>query len=501
VGGQPGGLVVYEVRLTASAAARDFASARRPWAGRYLCLVVTLKLMMGVAERSSFGFGWGLVAACGLLAFSSGSASGRGFARSVPVSAKLAAGAMAINDRGQAAVTYGGGGSVAFSYLDARGRPGGPVPVRVDRPGISMDGSSLALDDRGRAAVGVQYVSGVHIADPMDYHDYSCCLQDAIAQFRFGEPLPVATTVSPPGGGPRQADGFSEALDPPELLFGPFGLTALWEQGSQGGEAPSSGYLAQAYGRFQAPMRSTAITHYFSDTENSAGLNDFILTLGPGARPRAAWTAAPDRLQAATGSRTGRLHRASVCQRVRELSHVAVYDNGLHADAEGDVLLAFHRLYSGRLLISARRPTGRFSAPRVVAVISSLSPTIVAGGHRQFLLLWTDARGHLQAVRGTPFGQWSTPTDLGPSDAYAAAVDKTGSTMILIATTAAHRPRLRQLIAAAHQPFSVARPITAFPPGCHPSSLALTASPNGHALLLAGCEGDSNNYRLSRYAP
>jgi len=465
-------------------------------------VVATVRLCLsGILSR-------GLWALAVLMAFGWGPASAWAAHLSRPVALSgLVQGprVFAVNDRGQVVVVFFDGSRTVLGRVSTDGAVTAVQPLSLDRPSVGVAAASVALDRGGRVAVGLNYDDGAHIVDvrsPNSDKDDPCCLHNAIAAWRLGEQPPVAQTVSGPQP-PYPQQATDQDLSPPEFLFGRSTLTALWDQGYQGQESGSGGHLQQAFGAFAGPLKSNTLTADFSDTANENGIDGYTLTRGPNGLAQATWQVAPDLLQSTAGAPSGRLRRPSNARTIHDLAHLELFVIGLAVDSTGDAVFAYQRANSGKVFLSEGASGQRFSAPRLIARVGHGNTHIVAGGHRQSLLVWSD-QGRAFVQQGTVFGRWKRPQSLGATSGAdpEAFIDANGNSLVVFNRDVGRHFHTAAFVATAARgkPFTHPTQLTSQARNCVPGPEPAT-SPDGHALIPLACGPNSDQLQIVRYSP
>jgi len=427
-------------------------------------------------------------------------ASGGTFSRPVRLpSAPSLVWDFAVNDHGQAVAVEGSEHGALVYPVGRRGHLG--KPWRVELPGGFPGGeTSVALDSRGRIAVGILYYDKTQEAS-REYHGGSgCCQRVAVASWRLGAKPPMAQALSPPQD--AESGNLHHALQVPLLAMGPTALTALWTTGAEAEFEGRSGggevQIEQAFGAYGSPL-STAMV--FAAPKGALMPH---LSLEPNGDPVASWLDEGDELRTVAGSPTGALQPPARAQRAPKLSDPV----GFTSDYEGDTVFSYFSRLSRKtseLRYMTSHDGGLFTRPREVGLTGSEVPvaTVVAGGHRTLLAFWgclglensCTQRGKIGKISGT-FSKAFTPhgTPEGFIDSSARAVIVYDTDYGLYATTA-----------ESGEPLTPSRPFAARLP--HYFQLGaeqdeeppLPTSPNGHAILYF-TNGENEQY-LVRYTP
>lgn len=170
-----------------------------------------------------------------------------------------------------------------------------------------------------------------------------------------------------------------------------------------------------------APAKSRVV---LADTEAELyvltvphGFAYFDLHLEPDGRPVASWIDDEDTIRTVTGSLTGALGRPMRFQHIPKVSEVEVAQAqavGFTHDDKGDTIFAYLTGGLGgpkKLMMMTSADGGPFSRPRQVASLPSETDetSLVAGGHRSLLVLWTHIQRnaeHFEGRRGNVFGNF-----------------------------------------------------------------------------------------------
>ena len=194
--------------------------------------------------------------------------------------------------------------------------------------------------------------------------------------------------IAPPWSEPETVSSPHRFVDAPRVTFGASGRAlAAWtwqDGGAAGTDVASRPPGAAAFGRERRLARG--------------------VVAGPVAygRSRAVVvTLDGRRIAARFGSTTGRFGRTRTIA-----SRANVQGLGLAAGADGTAAATWLE-NRRRVVVSLRRPGGRFGAPRTLATRSVRRVAVAVGARGHVLVTWTDSRGRLHArfkAPGRPFG-------------------------------------------------------------------------------------------------
>ncbi len=263
---------------------------------------------------------------------------------------------------------------------------------------------SIALDKRGRIAVGLIYSD--HLHEPNEYKDVGCCAHVAVVSWQLGARPPAAqilTTSSSPNGNQYGS------IEAPQVVIGPDSVTALWPEGTL---APfdlgiSTAQLYQAYGTFGAPLEITPLA-------NARDIDGLELSQAPDGSPIAGWLQDSKMVRTAAGGLSGEL-----TPRPREQTLPVGEFAGLEGsrpsesslfsdDSEGDIFISYltgnPHASRERLTVQMSHRAGPFGRPRVLARPRHLSfapAGLVSGGRGRLLAWWECAPGprHCERMR------------------------------------------------------------------------------------------------------
>jgi hypothetical protein len=410
----------------------------------------------------------------------------------------------ALNDRGQAIASPGG--SLLYP-VSSSGRLGSPWRLAVPG-GFPASIGSIALDARGRVAVGATYDDRNY--EPLGPQDAGCCEHVAAASWLFGARPPTAqilsTTATP--------FGYSEGtLGHPQVSIGSRAVTVLWA-GENVPQFPegSSADLDEAFGAFGGPLATARVLRV------RPGIGAIHLGQAANGTPLAAWFEQPNRLRTARGARSGKLMLAGPA-RILPISEDDE-TQAFSSDFSGDTFFSYRsgdiEAPTQRWMVSASRrgqPFGRSRQIARVGLAANTPPALVAGGRGRLLATWEcPARTHrCRGMRGRSidiFGRLDAAFRVGAQPR--ALIDAQGRTEILYR----RGPSVYALAAKPGRSFG--RPQRVSPPGRRCTlglgveeaqqevQAPLAVSPGGASLFYLTCrEGHSAKKQqlLVRYTP
>ena len=375
------------------------------------------------------------------------------------------------------------------------------MPWEMTLPGSFGGGeASVALDSRGRIAVGVIY---------SDNTGQECCARAAIASWMLGSKPPTAQPLSPPQN--AETGSLHHALQAPLLVIGRSAITALWTVGSEREREGKSGgevQIYQAFGHFGGPLH---VAKVFTAPD---GVSLPHLGLEPDGDPVASWLDDTDKIRTVTGSQSGRRGRPAPAQRAPQFSEAVGFTN----DDEGDTIFSYwSRLSEDTVELRYMTSTdgSRFTRPKEIGLTSSKEggtiigfATVLAGGHHTLVALWSCSgggtpecayyQGRIGSVSGSSWKAFGTRIFGKPPEGF---VDSRGRVVIvydalsegLFAITANPGE-------SPGPPRRFASPLRYYLPGTGADEEPpLPTSPNGHAILYF-TNGENEQY-LVRYTP
>jgi hypothetical protein len=411
--------------------------------------------------------------------------------------------------KGAVVVQLGRSGRIAHSWLVKA-----PIHTEWVDPYV-------ALGDRGRIAVGILYADSQQEPSHEYHGGPGCCDHVAIASWKLGERPPVAQAVSPPL---TAATGTTHQPYPPILMtIAGSTVTALWARGYQPEYLePEEGQLEEAFGRVGKPLQTAKLL------TAPRGFAYLDLHLEPDGRPVVSWIDDGDTIRTVTGSLTGALSTPVHFQHIPTVSETNIAQAqavGFTHDDEGDTTFAY---ISGnpegpqKLLMMTSTYGSPFSRPREVASLPRETDraSIVAGGHRSLLALWTYTRGsteHIEYRRGSAFGSFGRQFQIETTPYTGAGgtgfIDSYGRAVLIQPDAVAHHSshfELDAFTAQQNSPFAHRQQIAPMLRDCGLNLgetigiQPIATSPNGRAVFYATCEyGSHQEYSqyLIRYTP
>lgn len=427
----------------------------------------------------------------------------------------------AVNNRGEAVGVHASAAGAVVVQLNRSGRISRSWLVRAPIHTEWVD-PYVALGDRGRIAVGILYDDGQQESGQGYHSGPGCCDHIAIASWKLGERPPVAQAVSPPL---TAATGIAHQPAPPILMtIGSSTVTALWERGYEPEYSePEEAQIEEAFGQVGKPLQTAkllTVPHGFVDLD---------LHLEPDGRPVASWVDDSDTLRTITGSLTGALGTPRRFQHIPKVSETGTPPAeaiGFTHDDEGDTIFAYRAgpLESRQKLMTMTSADGSlFSRPREVTLLppETLEASLVAGGRRSVLALWTHTQGnteHFEARRGGVFDSFNRQFQIWATSYFGSAVtasfiDSQGRSVVIQRGPVTHHPNAFELdafTARLNGPFGRPQRIAPMLRNCglnegeesHIQPIA--TSPDGRAVFYLTCEEGSRqrgSQYLIRYTP
>jgi hypothetical protein len=422
----------------------------------------------------------------------------------------------AVNDRGEGGAVRGSEESPLFYALQGGG-VASPVPLPIPRkfrlPFPSQD-RSIAIDPRGRVAVGLVLDDGTEAPSNVEHGSAGCCGRAAIVSWQLGQQPPVAQVLSAKQR--ARAGRNHQVLEAPSIVIGPSAITALWtrEEGVEGEpEAesepePNETQLEEAFGRVTGPLRVRRVA------TAPRGVSLTHLNLAPDGAPIASWVEDGDKLLSVKGFRTGALRRSKHVRRIPRLTELEGFANNGGGDPVFAYFSDFHHHTRSRLLMMRSRAGGPFGALREITLIHEAIDATLAGRGRFILAVWARAlseldEGHLYVQRGSVFGRFGRAQALGVGSQAHAFVDSRGDSVIVYRRLVPHNPSAHEIVAVTAAPghrFSAPQPLAPNLRGCDSingseiRSPPIATSPDGHAAFYIPCEEGVHQY-LIRYTP
>jgi hypothetical protein len=425
----------------------------------------------------------------------------------------------AVNDRGEGgAVTASNTGPV-FYPLSPKGGIGAPTPLLIPETLLMsyppLEGS-VAIDDRGRVAVGLLFKDATEPPSEVEHGGTGCCGRVALASWLLGAPPPVAQLLSPkqsPRSGRRH-----QVFEAPGVVLGPSATTMLWtrEEEPRPFEPPERPSEGEA--------NETQVEEASGADVNRLGLRTLItapagvalthLSLDPSGHPIASWLEWGDRLLSVRGDRTGALDGPIRVRPIPRLTVAEGFANNGQADHVFAYFSDFHNREWSRLMIMSSRDGGRFGAPRRIALIHNAIEATLAGRGRSLVAVWDRSHnfvdeGHLYVARGDVTGRFRPPQALGTGSLPHVFVDSHRTTVIVYRRPVPGAPGEMEIVAVTARPghrFGAPRRLS---PGLREvegingaplGSSPITPSPDGHAAFDITCEAGQRDY-LIRYSP
>lgn len=427
----------------------------------------------------------------------------------------------AVNDQGEAVGVHGSAAGAVVVQLDRSGRISRSWLVRAPIHTEWVD-PYVALGDRGRIAVGILYDDG-QLEESHEYHGGpGCCDHVAIASWKLGEQPPVAQAVSPP----LTADTGTTHQPYPPILMAIAGstVTALWGRGYEPEYLePEEAQIEEAFGQVGKPLQTAkllTVPHGFAYLD---------LHLEPDGKPVASWIDDGDTIRTVIGSLTGALSTPIRFQHIPKVSETAIAQAqavGFTHDDQGDTIFAYrsgHPEGPQKLMMMTSTDGSLFSRPREVTSLPAETneASLVAGGHRSLLALWTRTHGnteHFEARRGSVFGSFGRQFQLKVTPYFGAGVtmgliDSHGRSVVIQRGPIAHHPYDFELEAFTPQwdgPFGRPQRIAPMLRNCGLNEggtieiQPIATSTNGRAVFYVTCEEGSHqegSQYLIRYTP
>jgi hypothetical protein len=321
----------------------------------------------------------------------------------------------AINNQGEAVGVHGSAKGAVVVQLGRSGRIAHAWLVKAPIHTEWVD-PYVALGDRGRIAVGILYDDGQQEPSHEYHGGPGCCDHVAIASWKLGEQPPVAQAVSPLL---TAATGTTHQPYSPILMtIAGSTITALWARGYQPEYSePEEAQIEEAFGQVGKPLQTKkllTVPHGFAYLD---------LHLEPDGKPVASWIDDGDTIRTVTGSLTGAFSTPIRFQHIPKVSETEIAQAeavGFTHDDEGDTIFAYLTGGLGgpkKLMMMTSFDGGLFSRPHEVASLPAETDeaSLVAGGRRSLLALWTHTPGNTEHSRPVVAAYSAASTDSSKS--------------------------------------------------------------------------------------
>jgi hypothetical protein len=375
-------------------------------------------------------------------------------------------------------------------------------PWRVNVPGgFEANIDSITLDDKGQAAVSLNYSDGSRVGV---YKNPGCCSHVAVASWQLGAAPPVAQALEVPG-----THQYNEGeLGAPAVAIGPSSVTAVWTAGAPMLEEvcrPCDQQLDEAFGPFGGTLTAKQVI------DASRGIQSVHLTLDRTGKPVAAWRDNSDDLDTARGDYAGELARAAPPTRIPGYEEGDfLEDTEFTSDLNGHVVFGYVRQQGRRdsVVVMTSVDGSRFGSPRTIARVHPEpgALTVVAGGQGSLLAFWScgpySERSSLTGRRGRIFGALEAPfsVQFEPHDSEPQGfIDSRGRAVLVYDREVGHEDLsvLEAITAEPERPFGLPQRISRSLKECKLEQAA--SSPSGTAIFA--CEQHAEQAYLLRYTP